>query len=95
MNTAQDMAAWVLKAREGATMALEASETRDVAPKLGAFVQMLDATGYIRAFWKRGETSWTWHITRTKRAATRQRMQDLVAQSETELRGRLENDQIF
>lgn len=94
MNTAQDMAAWVLKAREGTPHYIVVDETRDVAPKLGAFVQMLDAAGFIRAFWKRGPDSWVWYIRRTKRTATRQRMQNLVADSEAELRGRMENDQI-
>lgn len=95
INTARDLAEWVLKAPRGAVNAsIMDVSTGGVPQSLGAYVRQLDDAGYICAFWRKEEPvengyyMWAWYLHRTKKAVTRQRLQDLMSQALIELKER-------
>ena len=94
ISTQRDLAEWTLKASPGAKRHIVTFVTPGNLPKtLGAFVQMLDHAGVIRAFWQashgeEGQRIWTWNLHRTGKKVTRQRLQDLAYQSNLELSDR-------
>ncbi len=90
----RDLAEWVLKAQPGAIRQIETFVTPgNLSKNLGAYVQMLDSAGVIKAFWKasdgpEGQRIWTWNLHRARKAVTRQKLQDLAYQANLELSDR-------
>ena len=84
--SARDLADWVLKAKAYACNgSIMEHSTGAVSQSLGAYVRQLDRSKYICAFWRREGDRWTWYLHRTKRAATRERLQDLMSEALIEL----------